>query len=1217
MSLRVFRTIPVLLATLAALPTLAHAQLQVTYGSKGVQTLSFNGTTLENVNAFSADQFHIWHMKATDLNGNTLQGGQYGWGEVNNGSSWNPNTLTETYNFTWGSISTQFVQSGNTLNLVVTETNYAGSGILFDGAEIYPFALHFPQDPAGFNGYTQYAITTTDPGISAADYGSGVVTAVLPDESKALYTGWKNAGGATYSPMMTSTYPDGIATFFPHNDLPLAPGNTLTYTLSLRFTPEGTAANTADALASYAQTYPSQVTWNDKRIIGSAFLASSPTGGGDITQPGGFPTNPRRYFNDASVDITSAAGLKAFQNRMLTQAANQVTVAKNMNAQGVITWDLEGEQFPQNTSYVCSPDQVAAVAPEMESTVLDNTSAFYGQRLDDAYFKTMTNAGLRVGLCLRPQVFTLAGNGTASQQFLSTNAAIIANLENKARTANSRWGATLFYVDSVVDANGGTLDPAIFQQLATDLPQVLFIPEEFTTRYYAYTAPFYSFIFHNTTGTAAPVYNAYPHAFGVNMVNDASPSLVAQYTPQLTTAVEKGDVLMGHADYWQSNDPTLVSIYAAAGVTGPSTPAQTTPTQTTPTQTTPTQTTPTLSWPTPGSITYGTALGAAQLDATAGVAGSFTYSPALGTVLPAGTQTLAVTFTPANTSAYKATSGSVQLTVAQATPSVSWPTPAGVAGGTALSATQLNATANVPGTFTYAPAAGTVLSSGNNVLSVTFTPTDGTDFKSVTASTTLNVAAQATPAVSWPNPAAIPYGTALSGAQLNATASVTGTFTYSPAAGTVPKAGTLPLTVTFTPSNTNAYKAVTASVTLVIAQGTPTITWPAPAAITAGTALSAAQLNATASVPGTFTYTPSAGATPAPGTTALGVTFTPADSTDFKTVSAGTTLTINAAAVKTSAPATSTPTATASAPATTASSAVNATTTNLVTDPGFELQPSNSLSGAWTAVGPSHLGVDKNLGNAHSGANNGYIWDNSTAWNAVQQTVAVQPNTEYVFSAWVRTSLVAPVATLAVLGKTGTLNQVSFGNSPQYTLQVVRFNSGANTAVTLQIGLQGQNTIQWVQIDDVALRTNLLLDPGFELQSTRSLSSPWTQLGSGQAGVDNNLGNAFTGANNGWIWNNGSDFNAIAQTVAVQPNTTYTFTGWIRSALVYPIGYFSVDGTNSILNETAFGATNGYTQLKVTFNSGSNTSVRVRAGFWGADTVQWIQTDDFTLQQSQ
>ena len=48
----------------------------------------------------------------------------------------------------------------------------------------------------------------------------------------------------------------------------------------------------------------------------------------------------------------------------------------------------------------------------------------------------------------------------------------------------------------------------------------------------------------------------------------------------------------------------------------------------------------------------------------------------------------------------------------KATPTITWSTPADITYGTALSATQLNATASVPGTFVYTPAAGTVLNAG-------------------------------------------------------------------------------------------------------------------------------------------------------------------------------------------------------------------------------------------------------------------------------------------------------------------------------------------------------------------------------------------------------------------------------------------------------------------------------------------------------------------------
>ena len=137
------------------------------------------------------------------------------------------------------------------------------------------------------------------------------------------------------------------------------------------------------------------------------------------------------------------------------------------------------------------------------------------------------------------------------------------------------------------------------------------------------------------------------------------------------------------------------------------------------------QATPTITWSNPADITYGTALGSTQLDATASVPGTFAYTPASGTVLHAGnSQTLSVTFTPTDTIDYTTATKSVSINVEQATPTITWSTPADIIYGTALGSTQLDATASVPGTFAYTPASGTVLHAGNGqTLSVTFTPT--------------------------------------------------------------------------------------------------------------------------------------------------------------------------------------------------------------------------------------------------------------------------------------------------------------------------------------------------------------------------------------------------------------------------------------------------------------------------------------------------------------
>jgi hypothetical protein len=73
-------------------------------------------------------------------------------------------------------------------------------------------------------------------------------------------------------------------------------------------------------------------------------------------------------------------------------------------------------------------------------------------------------------------------------------------------------------------------------------------------------------------------------------------------------------------------------------------------------------------------------------------------------------------------------------------PTITWPTPADIVHGTPLSATQLNATASVAGTFVYTPAATTVLSAGAaQILSVTFTPADGANYTTATATVSINV----------------------------------------------------------------------------------------------------------------------------------------------------------------------------------------------------------------------------------------------------------------------------------------------------------------------------------------------------------------------------------------------------------------------------------------------------------------------------------------------
>src|SRR6185436_16253103 len=232
---------------------------------------------------------------------------------------------------------------------------------------------------------------------------------------------------------------------------------------------------------------------------------------------------------------------------------------------------------------------------------------------------------------------------------------------------------------------------------------------------------------------------------------------------------------------------------------------------------------------------------------------------------------------------YTTATKSVAIDVLKATPVITWATPDDIVYGTTLSAAQLNASANVAGTFVYTPAAGEVLAAGAaHTLSATFTPADAANYTNATKAVAINVL-KATPVITWALPADIVYGTALSAAQLNATTTVTGAFVYTPAAGVVLSAGaTQTLSVTFTPTDAANYTNATKTVAIDVLKATPVITWTPPAEIVYGTALSATQLTATTTVAGTFVYTPAAGEVLAAGAAhSLSVTFTPTDAANY------------------------------------------------------------------------------------------------------------------------------------------------------------------------------------------------------------------------------------------------------------------------------------------------------------------------------------------------
>jgi len=118
-----------------------------------------------------------------------------------------------------------------------------------------------------------------------------------------------------------------------------------------------------------------------------------------------------------------------------------------------------------------------------------------------------------------------------------------------------------------------------------------------------------------------------------------------------------------------------------------------------------------------------------------------TYSCSATTNSPVGTYAITPTLVdPDNRQTnYIVSLSNGTLTVTMAAPVLNWSAPSAVAYGAALGSNQLDATANVPGSFAYNPSAGTVLSPGTNTLSVIFIPADTVDYSSATGNVSLVV----------------------------------------------------------------------------------------------------------------------------------------------------------------------------------------------------------------------------------------------------------------------------------------------------------------------------------------------------------------------------------------------------------------------------------------------------------------------------------------------
>jgi hypothetical protein len=270
--------------------------------------------------------------------------------------------------------------------------------------------------------------------------------------------------------------------------------------------------------------WPGGVSWPDHRPIGVLFLASDAHASAK---------NPRGWFNQDNLDVTGPGGQERFQKALMDYADSSIDVLKRIGAQGVIVWDVEGEEYPHKTTFIGDPRLVGTLAPEMAPVV-------------NEFFKKFRDAGFRVGVTIRPQQLVF-DHGIPRQSAVLDIKGV---LQEKIDYARTNWGATLFYIDS----NYSFFRPDEAWQLrllAAQRPDVLLIPEHNYFLYRAFSAPYVPV--QKLSKVPGGGRKLFPASFQALNISDASPD-------QIAAAWHEGDILLFRAWYWNSDCEVLEKL---------------------------------------------------------------------------------------------------------------------------------------------------------------------------------------------------------------------------------------------------------------------------------------------------------------------------------------------------------------------------------------------------------------------------------------------------------------------------------------------------------------------------------------------------------------------------------------------------------------------------------------------------------------------------------
>jgi len=480
--------------------------------------------------------------------------------------------------YPWGTVSIQPKTEATHIVYSITVENHHETDSLA-GIYLELGCLRFPETPEIENKswlfYTQSNMghNLGQPGIVAARSSAGTVVVCNEQIGEPLATGFGKADTEVPSVLPirvhTARHPMALERF-PFIERFIRPNGRDVFSISVRFTPreQPLVATASDLYQKFAHIYPFELDWSDRRPIGRAFLSSAGQNWAD---------NPRGWhhgFGGAQLDINSDKGKQEFVRDLLKYADRAVEIAARNNAQGIIIWDIEGQQYPHSTSFLGDP---RSLPPEMRLPVDTEGEA---SPVIDVFFKKITDAGLIPGICIRPQqpMRPVYGN-TITQVAWSDHRDRVNNVAEKISFARKQWGCRLFYLDSDIEwksdpvaipgaaGHSALRDPALLREIRRRFPDVLVMPEWEDLQTYAYAAPYSQLNYNKLCAPPDDVLATYPQAFLVNSVDMKSGE---ENMAHLIQAVKRGDILFYTAWYDAPENKLTQTIYTKAQTEGDS-----------------------------------------------------------------------------------------------------------------------------------------------------------------------------------------------------------------------------------------------------------------------------------------------------------------------------------------------------------------------------------------------------------------------------------------------------------------------------------------------------------------------------------------------------------------------------------------------------------------------------------------------------------------------